>query len=479
MKLAYFTVPISEHLEETPEGYLLARNCVLGRTGIQTYRLDELPMDQLESLGVNISDPSAEIDIFRPPEAVFSTNALASGNGKPVTDGHPDPSADLHGDDFVGPDNYRKLACGHINNLHAGIEPLESGDMPLLGDVLITTEPLISEVRAKRKRQLSLGYDYVLRRNGDKLEQHNIVINHLAVVPKGRAGPEARIVDAALESSPSVVAEKKQQLKQSTTKEKKAVKNNLLHILGLGLKAKAADAEPEELAQAAMELGKQNASSSEEEPTAADAQRKRAHDALDRALDSMSKDAKKRHAKDSDAEGLKSLLDEYLGEGEEVSKHSEDEETIIEEEEPEDLDTEELDKALAADVEEEGEQELEEEAMDEEVEEEEGESTTENPDADEPRLRAADGALAVLKAMRPIVARSKDQAVRRAFNAALRSANGASTVRATDGKDRKAGGSYKKFAARSRARDMAPAAARQEQAKKLQDFYDNARKGGK
>jgi hypothetical protein len=478
MKLAYFTVPISEHLEETPEGYLLARNCVLGRTGIQTYRLDELPMEQLESLGVDISDPSAEIDIFRPPDAVFSASALASGNGKPVTDGHPDPSADLHGDDFVGPDNYRKLACGHVNNLHAGIEPLESGDMPLLGDVLITTEPLISEVRAKRKRQLSLGYDYVLRRNGDKLEQHNIVINHLAVVPKGRAGPEARIVDAAPESSPSVVAENKQQLKQSTTKEKKAVKNNLLHILGLGLKARAVDAEPEELAQAAMELGKQSASSSEEEPTAADAKRKRAHDALDRALDSMDA-GRTRRGKDSDIEGLRSLLDEFLGEEEEEPTHQEDDEVVIEEEQPEDLDTEELDKALAADVEEEGEQELEEEAMDEEVEEEEGESTTENPDADEPRLRAADGALAVLKAMRPIVARSKDQAVRRAFNAALRSANGASTVRATDGKDRKAGGSYKKFAARSRARDMAPAAARQEQAKKLQDFYDNARKGGK
>jgi hypothetical protein len=191
MATTYFATSISEHLARTPERYLLARGCTLGRTGFQRYQVRDLPQERAAELNVDLSDGNAYIDLYRPPEEVFAPATIASAEGKDICLSHP-PG-------FVDPDNFRQYSCGHVQNVHKGSEPLESGEMPLVGDLLIKDAQLIAAVEGGL-RSLSLGYDYFLQREGDKLLQTNIVINHCAVVDKGRAGPEARINDAAIDA---------------------------------------------------------------------------------------------------------------------------------------------------------------------------------------------------------------------------------------------------------------------------------------
>ncbi len=285
MAKGYFASKISENLLETPEGYLVAPGCVIARDGWQTYQTSDLPQEAAKDLGVDVSNPSASIDLYRDPSDVFKASALASGEGKPICDQHPP--------DFVSPENFTEYARGHIQNVRKGTEPLESGDWPMLADLVITAEPLLSKVKNKILREISLGYDYSIRRDGDKICQSDIVINHCAIVPKGRAGHEARIEDAAgsvkcttdkvcmcndsapklndaapERASPPPAGEQgvKATNATATKKEKLKVKNNLLHILGLGLKAKAndADTDPEELAQAAKDIGEKMSTESDD-----------------------------------------------------------------------------------------------------------------------------------------------------------------------------------------------------------------------
>lgn len=478
MPRGYFSAPLSENISETPEGFLICKDTVLGRTGFQTYQIRELPKEAADRLGIDVSNPSANIELYRSADEVFAPDALASLNGKPVTDGHPNSD-----DGFVNPDNFNEFARGHVQNPRRGDEPLDDGEWPIIGDVLITAEPLLSKVKNRTARELSLGYDYALERAGDRVEQRDFQYNHLAVVPKGRAGPEARIQDSApTESPPAAPAPQGEKATTSTTtKEKRPVKNPFHALLGRGLRAMAADAEtdPEELAQAAMEIGKHQEPPAQSGDKHAD-DRKRARDAFDRLMDGKATDADMNEVK------------KWIGEEEKEPEHKEADGA---------LDTSELEAAMGArDTSEESCPSCHKpmadcmctDAADEEEDGGEGPGEETEPDGEEEvvgedrRVRAADtvsGAKAVLKALRPVVARSQDKAVQSAFNSALAavtrgsrvSAGGydsfARTARTADGKARRA-----ETAGRARAR---AADAANDPVKKLQAAYDAARQGGK
>ncbi len=438
MAKGYFTSKISENLEETPEGFLIARDTVIARTGWQQYKVGELPQETASQLGVDVQDGNADIDLYRAAEDVFRPETLASFEGKPVTDNHP-PG-------FVEPNNFSEYARGHIQNVRRGRDALESGELPMIADVHITAEPLLSKVKNKLVRELSCGYDYSIRRDGDKILQVDITGNHVAVVPKGRAGSEARINDAAPAAATSINAP------LTKKKENRPVSNLLQHILGLGLKSYAHDAEPEKLAEAAeaIKAHQEPAGQTDDRYTKdrhaddrytkdrhADDRHHRMHDALDRLLDD------RHHGKDADLEALKALLQEFFTEEEEEPAHAAEDEV--------ECDPTELEATLSG-----GEAD---DAEEEELEESElhAEDDVEGPGEEtEPsgkevvvndRARAADGARAVLKMLRPVVARSGDSAVRQAFNTALSSVSRSSRV---------SHGSYGSFAGSARARDLAP-----------------------
>jgi len=292
----YYASEISPNLGKTPEGFLIATDCVIGRSGFQTYAVGELPQDSLEELGIDASNKTATIDIYRSEDEVFAPETLSSFEGKSVTNEHP------NGTQFVEPSNISDLEFGHVQNVRRGDQPLDSGDWPLLGDLIIKREPLLSLVESGRKRSLSCGYDYVLARDGDKIAQVAIRGNHVAVVPKGRAGAEARIKDSAAAVDP--VIEVKPQSEgaglSSTGKEgketTKVAKPNgvswISYLLGLGLKAHATDSSPQEVAEAVEGMTKEKAK--DDFPDEKDKKEKEAKEAEDR----------KRAADAEEAEGL-------------------------------------------------------------------------------------------------------------------------------------------------------------------------------
>lgn len=160
----------------TPEGFLLCEDVPVARTGEMLYAAGEVPVE---------AGPDGLIRISRTPEEVFRDETLASCAGKPVTLDHPD--------DFVTPATFSQLGKGVMLNIRRG-EGIEN-DL-ILADLLITAQDAIAAVQEEEIEEVSLGYeaDYEQVSPGRGV-QRNIVVNHVAIVPRGRCGPRCAIGD--------------------------------------------------------------------------------------------------------------------------------------------------------------------------------------------------------------------------------------------------------------------------------------------
>jgi len=120
---------------------------------------------------------------YRPASEVFSVEHLASLRGAPVTDLHP-------GSGRVDSKTWRSLSVGH-----AGETPAQEGDH-VLTDLYIQDSGSIDLIESGERSEVSLGYDtdLVLGKGvspeGEEYDatQTNLRVNHVALVPKGRAG---------------------------------------------------------------------------------------------------------------------------------------------------------------------------------------------------------------------------------------------------------------------------------------------------
>ncbi len=188
--IAYYGTSISANIAQTDEGFILCRNCPISRCGWQSYYAGELPDSQKEKVGLMSARPDDSVRVWRDPSEVFHPASLASFEGKILLSGHPADGNLL--------DTYSTgaLQCGHIQNVRRGNRPLDSGDMPVLADLLITDPALIDAVLSGKLRQLSAGYRYALEKRNGQIWQVEIRGNHVAVVPQGRAGEVASIQDA-------------------------------------------------------------------------------------------------------------------------------------------------------------------------------------------------------------------------------------------------------------------------------------------
>ena len=175
MPVAYYGSSISPHIDRSPEGYLICRDVPINRTGVQDYLAGELGLD---------GDPERPVVVDRRPEDVFEPAVLASFEGKPVTDGHPPEN--------VGPENYAAYTKGHVQNVR------RDGDY-IVADLYINDANLANEVRNNVKREVSCGYLCNYVPDGTGYKQSRIRGNHVAVVPKGRAGAAVAIHDATPE----------------------------------------------------------------------------------------------------------------------------------------------------------------------------------------------------------------------------------------------------------------------------------------
>lgn len=175
MPIAYYGSQISPHLVDTPEGFLICKDVPIARTGPQDYLARELMLD---------GDPDRLVTVQRHPEDVFEEATLASFEGKPICDGHPPEN--------VGPENYAAYTKGHVQNVR------RDGDY-IVADLYINDANLANEVRNNVKREVSCGYLCNYVPDGAGYRQERIRGNHVAVVPKGRAGAAVAIKDATPE----------------------------------------------------------------------------------------------------------------------------------------------------------------------------------------------------------------------------------------------------------------------------------------
>lgn len=167
-------------LKETREGYLVATARV-ARTGVQLYLASELG-DVARDAGFK---PGDVVRVYRHADEVFAKDSLASITRLPVTVDHPAEE--------VTAANWQQLAVGEVGDAYA-TEP-----------EWIVVNPMIKDAGAAKAartthQEISMGYSAAIVPARDGLEadfeQRGIRYNHLALVPKGRAGEMARIGDS-------------------------------------------------------------------------------------------------------------------------------------------------------------------------------------------------------------------------------------------------------------------------------------------
>ena len=156
--------------KRTPQGFLRV-NARLTKAGIFSY------------------DQSRE---YRSEEEVFRADSLESLRGAPVTDLHP---SEQGGEDFLSPANVKSHIVGIT-------ESVERDGTYLKGSLLIFDEEAIKAIEHGERKEISLGYKCIVETNPGSINgqaydaiQRDIVINHVALGPKGwgRAGPDCAI----------------------------------------------------------------------------------------------------------------------------------------------------------------------------------------------------------------------------------------------------------------------------------------------
>lgn len=166
--------------KRTEEGYLVATARV-ARTGVQHYLASELG-DVAIQAGFK---PADVVRVMRSPEEVFHEDSLRTVTRLPVTINHPAED--------VTAENWSELSVGDVGDAYSK----ESG--------WIVVNPMLKDAAAieaakTTHREISMGYRAEIVVARDKsiadFEQKNIRYNHLALVPKGRAGRDARIGDS-------------------------------------------------------------------------------------------------------------------------------------------------------------------------------------------------------------------------------------------------------------------------------------------
>lgn len=273
-RMRFFTVQkLGPKRSLTPEGFLLCEDVPVARTGEMIYGAGEVPVE---------TGPDNLIRISRNPDEVFRDETLASCEGKPVTLDHPE--------EFVAPGNFGALARGSMFNVRqgSGIE-----DDLMIADLMITEQSAIKAVQDDGIEEVSLGYeaDYEQVSPGRGV-QRNIVVNHVALVERGRCGPRCAIGDHEMS--------------------KKTGKRSFADRLRAAFMSKDAD-EAEKLATEAEYMDEE----SEEEKKAREAEEAKGKtgDALNKILDRLK-------AMDADIKELKEKVDDEESEEEKKAREA-------------------------------------------------------------------------------------------------------------------------------------------------------------
>jgi hypothetical protein len=144
-------------------------------------------------LGAEIGDTELDIvRVYRPSDAVFAKDAIASYARKPITLGHPAGG--------VSANTWRDLAVGEIDR-----DVMRDGEFVSVPLLFRDAKAIAMLQSADGPRELSMGYDAQIKFEDGVSpagEQYDAIMtdfrmNHVAVVSKARGGEELRIGDSA------------------------------------------------------------------------------------------------------------------------------------------------------------------------------------------------------------------------------------------------------------------------------------------
>jgi hypothetical protein len=169
----------------TGQGYMIAEDVPVARTGVQEYSALELGLDA----------SMKTVRLYRPPEEVFAAASMATLDRKPITFYHPENGVDSS--------NWTKEAKGRVET------PSQDGDF-LDVKVFEVNDRTTVESVAFGVKEVSCGYSFTLDMTpgttpaGEAYDgvQRNIEHNHVAIVYAGRCGAGCAIGDCACSGSP-------------------------------------------------------------------------------------------------------------------------------------------------------------------------------------------------------------------------------------------------------------------------------------
>jgi hypothetical protein len=167
--------------ETTDEGYLRVW-CRAARSGTQLYKRAD----------------GSQVREYRPPEEVSKPESLSTFGMKPATWGHPPVLLDAA--------NTKQYQVGYSGS------QVRYNDGFVEVALVVTDQDAIEKIKRKDATEVSAGYkvDFDptpgLTPEGESYEgvQRNIRVNHIAIVPRGRAGPEVRLLMDRMDAADAV-----------------------------------------------------------------------------------------------------------------------------------------------------------------------------------------------------------------------------------------------------------------------------------
>ena len=175
---------IGQH--EDSKSYIAVKKCRMLRSGVQYYLKEEVPQSLLEELPAEAQNKKF-YSVFRKPEAIIKH--LSDFNYIAFVNEHPDVD--------VTPDNIKMLGIGRVGG-NAALEVLPDNNVYVTNDLIFDDRNAYEDYK-KGKVELSIGLDALWRKSDNPdydFEVYDFTgVNHLALVPRGRAGGSARVID--------------------------------------------------------------------------------------------------------------------------------------------------------------------------------------------------------------------------------------------------------------------------------------------
>ena len=175
--------------------YIAVKKCRMLRSGIQLYTRDEVPQELLAQLPAEKRNKTL-FKVYRRPEAVVKH--LKDFNYIPLANDH--PAVD------ITPDNRKTYEVGRAGG-QATLETLDDGNVYVENDLIFDDRKAFEDYK-NGKRQLSIGLQAVWTISDSPEYDFEVPdftnVNHVALVNRGRAGAQAKVMDTMAAVSRSI-----------------------------------------------------------------------------------------------------------------------------------------------------------------------------------------------------------------------------------------------------------------------------------